>query len=57
MAIFDIVKSYDVELEGLIHGEEQDGKKELDSSFYYLKRQLKMHASIQISYSDTTAHG
>ena len=42
MAVFDIVKSHDIELEGLIHNEAQGGKSELDSSFYHFKRQLKI---------------
>ena len=43
MATFDIVKSHNLELEGLIHNEAQDGKTELDSSFYHFKRQLKKY--------------
>ena len=34
VAVFDIVKSHHLKLQGLIHNESQDGKTELDSSFF-----------------------
>ena len=40
VAVFDVVQSYGLQLLGLIHNEAQDGKTELDSSFYHFKHQL-----------------
>ena len=40
---FDVVKSHGFNLIRLTHNEVQDGKTDLDSSFYHLKFQLKKH--------------
>ena len=41
VAAFDVARSCELKLIGLIHNEDQDGKTELDSSFYHFKFQLK----------------
>ena len=45
MAAFDITKSHGLILLGIIHNEAQDGKTELDSSFFHFKYQLHKYAS------------
>ena len=40
VAAFDVVKSHGLRLINIIHNEAQDGKTELDSSFYHFKQQL-----------------
>ena len=40
IACFDIARSHGLKVMVLIHNEAQDGKTQLDTSFYYFKRQL-----------------
>jgi hypothetical protein len=43
VASFDIVKSHGLTLLGIIHNEAQDGKTELDSSFFHFKNQINKY--------------
>ena len=43
VACFDVVKSHGLNLDGIIHNEAQDGKTELDSTFFHFKFHLRKY--------------
>ena len=43
LAAFDVVASHGLILAGVVHNEAQDGKTELDSTFFHFKQRLKKH--------------